>query len=102
MTKLTRAELNIASDLLTAWNGDWSTNQLEILRYPKDARNLVKVAQAVTQVDTQKLRSTVIDLAASLAAAISLLERKEAPSDKMLTDYRASLERARAALGFAP
>ena len=52
--------------------------------------------------------STVIDLCASLAAAISLLERggkavkKAAPSDKMfdqmLDDYRASLERARAAL----
>ena len=44
----------------------------------------------------------LIDLAASLAAAISLLERggkKAAASDKMfdqmLRDYRASLERAR-------
>lgn len=50
----------------------------------------------------------VIDLAASLAAAISLLEKggkaakKAAPSDKMfdqmLRDYRKSLDRARQAL----
>ena len=47
----------------------------------------------------------LIDCAASLAAAISLLEKggkKAAPSDKMfaqmLDDYRASLARARAAL----
>ena len=50
----------------------------------------------------------VIDLAASLAAAISLLEKggkaakKAAPSDKMfdqmLRDYRESLDRARQAL----
>ena len=52
-----------------------------------------------------KLEATAIDVAASLAAAISLLERggkKAAPSDKMfeqmLVDYRNSLERARAAL----
>lgn len=50
-------------------------------------------------------RETIIDLAAHLAAAISLLERspkRGAPSDRvfdqMLADYRASLKRARAAL----
>jgi len=52
--------------------------------------------------------TVLVDVAASLAAAISLLERggksakKAAASDKMfdqmLADYRASLERARAAL----
>jgi phage shock protein A len=52
--------------------------------------------------------SIVIDLAASLAAAISLLEKggkaakKAAPSDKMfdqmLRDYKKSLDRARQAL----
>jgi hypothetical protein len=55
-----------------------------------------------------KLREALLDAGASLAAAISLLERggkaakKAAPSDRMfdqmLKDYRASLERARAAL----
>ena len=54
------------------------------------------------------LRERLIDTAASLAAAVSLLERggkaakKAAPSDKMfdqmLADYRASLDAARAAL----
>ena len=60
----------------------------------------------------ERERRVIVDLAAHLAAAISLLERggnaakKAAPSDKMfdqmLTDYRASLERARAALAAAP
>jgi hypothetical protein len=52
-----------------------------------------------------KVRALVIDCAASLAAAISLLERggkKGAASDKMfeqmLKDYKASLDRARTAL----
>jgi hypothetical protein len=62
--------------------------------------------------EIERLRKVAIGVAASLAAAISLLERggkaakKAAPSDKMfdqmLTDYRASLDRARAALGDAP
>jgi len=57
---------------------------------------------------TSKLIEALKDTAAHLAAAISLLERspkKAAPSDKMfdqmLIDYRASLERARAALAEA-
>ena len=56
-----------------------------------------------------KLEEATVDAAASLAAAISLLERggkKAAPSDKMfeqmLVDYRNSLERARAALKDTP
>ncbi len=58
--------------------------------------------------DVQRLRNTVTDLASSLAAAISLLERggkaakKAAPSDKMfdqmVKDYRMALDRARAIL----
>ena len=61
---------------------------------------------------TDNLRETLISTAASLAAAISLLERggksakKAAPSDKMfdmmLEDYRESLNEARAALAVAP
>ncbi|MCK9513569.1 MAG: hypothetical protein M0R28_20405 [Pigmentiphaga sp.] len=56
----------------------------------------------------ERAERVIVDLAAHLAAAISLLERvgktakKAAPSDKMfdqmLADYRASLERARALL----
>ena len=55
-----------------------------------------------------KLEAALIDVSASLAAAISLLERggkaakKAAPSDlmfdQMLRDYNASLDRARAIL----
>jgi hypothetical protein len=61
------------------------------------------------QDEIARLRGVAISTAASLAAAISLLERggkaakKAAPSDKMfdqmLTDYRKSLTAARAALG---
>jgi len=61
------------------------------------------------QDEIARLRGVAISTAASLAAAISLLERggkaakKAAPSDKMfdqmLTDYRNSLDAARAALG---
>lgn len=54
------------------------------------------------------LQDALLDVAASLAAAISLLERgpkTAAPSnkmfDQMLTDYRASLTRARAAIAKA-
>ena len=57
----------------------------------------------------EKVRELVIDCAASLAAAISLLERggkKGAASDKMfeqmLKDYKASLDRARTALAALP
>lgn len=53
-----------------------------------------------------ELEGVAVDVMASLAAAISLLERggkKAAASDKMfaqmLVDYNASLDRARAALG---
>ena len=56
-----------------------------------------------------KLEEATVDAAASLAAAISLLERggkKAAPSDKMfeqmLVDYCNSLERARAVLKDTP
>jgi len=61
------------------------------------------------QDEIARLRGVAISTAASLAAAISLLERggkaakKAAPSDnmfdQMLTDYRNSLDAARAALG---
>lgn len=64
-------------------------------------------AAPAPQPDTDE-REALLSTAASLAAAISLLERggkavkKQAPSDKMidqmLSDYRASLERARSAL----
>ena len=60
--------------------------------------------------DAERYRRTAIDVAASLAAAISLLEKggkaakKAAASDRMfdqmLTDYRASLDRARAAIAY--
>jgi hypothetical protein len=59
--------------------------------------------------EIERLRAALLDTGASLAAAISLLERggkKAAASDKMfivmLDDYRKSLERARAALTAQP
>ena len=59
--------------------------------------------------EIERLRAALLDTGASLAAAISLLERggkKAAASDKMFTvmldDYRKSLERARAALTAQP
>lgn len=65
-------------------------------------------ANAILTAENERLRAAAIDVAASLAAAISLLERggkaakKAAPSDRMfdqmLLDYKASLERARTAL----
>lgn len=55
--------------------------------------------------EIERLRAVLVDNAAALAAAISLLERggkKAAPSDKMfemmLNDYRISLEAARTVL----
>ncbi len=61
------------------------------------------------EAENERLRGVLVGVAASLAAAISLLERggkaakKAAPSDlmfdQMVRDYTASLERARAALG---
>ena len=60
---------------------------------------------------TEKTRNQFIGVLASLAAAISLLERssiakKAAPSDKMfdqmIDDYKAALEAGRAALSASP
>ena len=60
------------------------------------------------EADNARLRAALVDVTASLVAAISLLERggkamkKAAPSDlmfnQMVRDYTASVERARAAL----
>lgn len=61
------------------------------------------------QGEDEALVAPLTDVTASLAAAISLLERSPktaAPSnkmfDQMLDDYRASLERARQALSKEP
>ena len=68
----------------------------------------LRVRLAAAERRAEEAEVLLIDVMASLAAAISLLERagkpakKAAPSDQMfdqmLEDYRASLERARAAL----
>lgn len=70
-------------------------------------RNAVPDILALIE-ERDRLREVAVDIAASLAAAISLLERggkaakKAAASDKMfdqmMLDYKASLDRARAAL----
>ena len=66
-----------------------------------DYRDMLQGREA----EIERLRAGLLDAGASLAAAISLLERggkKAAASDKMfaimLDDYRKSLDRARAAL----
>lgn len=78
-------------------------------RVQADAQAIALVPDLLDEV--VRLREGLIDCTAHLAAAISLLERggkaakKAAPSDKMfdlmLSDYRASVERARTALGGA-
>ena len=72
-------------------------------------RNAARAEADAQAQEIAKLKHVAVDLAASLAAAISLLERggkaakKAAPSDRMFdqmkADYHASLTRARAALG---
>jgi septal ring factor EnvC (AmiA/AmiB activator) len=68
-------------------------------------RYKIEAENATLQASLDAARKAHIDTTASLAAAVSLLERggkKAAPSDKMfaqmLKDYNASLDRARAAL----
>lgn len=83
----------------------------DLLQGPEDSVFCATVAETVVgrvktlEAEIAELRESNLDLAASLAAAISLLERtpkakKAAPSDRMfdqmLVDYRASLERFRA------
>jgi hypothetical protein len=71
-----------------------------------ECRECATLTQHFGQMTTEK-RDVLVSVAASLAAAISILERtpaakKAAPSNtmfaQMLDDYRASLERARAYL----
>ena len=87
----------------------------EIAEYRRQHCSAVEIARPLLDAleakaaEIKRLRRVVIDVAASLAAAISLLERggkaakKAAPSDlmfdQMVRDYTASLEDARAALG---
>lgn len=77
--------------------------------HPSDSHALSDAALLRTLLaERETLRKAATAVAASLAAAISLLERggkaakKAAPSDKMfdqmLVDYRRSLDRARTAL----
>ena len=83
-------------------------------KWAKSDLGLIVMYEAADTIEAQaaeieRLRRVVIGVAASLAAAISLLERggkaakKAAPSDlmfdQMVRDYTASLEDARAALG---
>jgi len=66
---------------------------LELGEHPQAQHLAKKIADRWNRGD-----DVTIDLAASLAAAISLLERggkKAAPSDKMLDDYRGALARFR-------
>ena len=94
----TRAEV----ERLKARDAEW-------LDVGTDAHGVItrmKAELTTLRAEVDKLRAALVDAGASLAAAISLLERggkKAAASDKMfavmLDDYRKSLDRARAALG---
>jgi len=100
----TRVKLNEREHIWTAGRVVWwpdVTTYTIIARAPAD--QMVELRSTITE-----LEAALIDAAASLAAAISLLERggktakKAAASDKMfdqmLDDYRGSFERARATL----
>jgi len=96
------------------WTWDFcASEQNEFMRggwFVEPSRGDTEYIRAdIHEAEVARLRGVAISTAASLAAAISLLERggkaakKAAPSDKMfdqmLTDYRNSLDAARAALG---
>ncbi len=100
-----------APERIFAWKSDigtgaWISAHDEIIR--KNETEYRRADLPPTDAEclrNEKVRELVIDCAASLAAAISLLERggkKGAASDKMfeqmLKDYKASLDRARTAL----
>jgi hypothetical protein len=83
---------------IIGWNDGW-----------QECESQMKAEAARLRAMLDEVQETALDVAASLSAAISLLERggkaakKAAPSDRMfdimLNDYRTSLEKARAALG---
>lgn len=81
----------------------WAARVLN-LKYERDAAHS---RIAALEAENAKLKEAAVDAASSLAAAISLLERtpsamRVAPSNKMfiqmMDDYRAALERTRAAI----
>ena len=84
------------------------TNDIDIGRHNLMIGNSTKLREMVdraVKADAEALRESLLNTAASLAAAISLLERgskKAAPSDKMfdmmLSDYRKTLASARTTL----
>ena len=91
-----RTNHTVASDL----SGDFGSEA--------DARFIAASRQLVPALLSERdaLREAALDALAALVAAVSLLEgggKKAAASDKMfaqmLVDYRASIERTRAALG---
>ena len=107
---MTHAEI-VALKRLTAWNiGDTdaipSAYTHDALTFQQDLRRILTLAEQAL-----RLREAARGAAASLVAAISLLERggkaakRVSPSDRMfdqmLNDYRESLETLRAALAQA-
>lgn len=95
--------------LKVTWHDAPKPEAKELGRRVKLAQELLLNGEVVEQAEREaRLVEALTDVGASLAAAISLLERggkaakKAAPSDRMfdqmLKDYSASLERARATL----
>lgn len=85
------------------------SEELKAIRAERDRAQLAcqQIAERLSAAEAraEAAEARVVDVGASLAAAISLLERggeRGAPSRKMfdimIADYKASLERARAAL----
>lgn len=110
----TQPLMNEAADVLTTLSARVETLEAELgnekAHYETAQANWDLCLDRIETLETHNSDAyiIVIDLAASLAAAISLLEKggkaakKAAPSDKMfdqmLRDYRESLDRARQAL----
>lgn len=95
------------------FTNEWGEKELMLSCHGERAQRLLELGWTYSELFTRadshhRLVEALTDVGASLAAAISLLERggkaakKAAPSDRMfdqmVKDYKASLERARAAL----
>lgn len=106
MTDISKAAVDVAANVLRITGEHYIASLLTTLRAALDEAE----ARAVkAEAERDAANALLLHTAASLAAAISLLERggkKAAASDKMfaqmLTDYRKTLDAARAHLGAKP
>ena len=120
MTDISKAAVDVAANVLRRRGEHYLASQLTTLRVALDEAEAERDRFLTTWAESRKrhlaaeaerdaANALLLHTAASLAAAISLLERggkKAAASDKMfaqmLTDYRKTLDAARAHLGAKP